>query len=685
MRVLSLLLSLLAPTSALAGSGAIYPPDLRYIPGVYLPLQTFSGGFAATTKSTISGLEASGTGVLGITATDTVSNTGVLRLNQTATRNIDYGGDASGAQYVADNRQSATAEGLAFRSRASYRFDESGAAGNWTLDVSSGTLGHTASANFFASGTGGVLSLASASTGATAIVTNATGPSTSSIFEVQQSGTPRFLVGPMAAGSVTFDMDAGTNEFVMTDGTSPVSWDLSGGAGNVLNITAGNPYIFAAGRALRLSALSGEVQVHSGNASTVNAVFTSNAGPGDPINRLVVPGSAPQSAAGNGTAAVDLTFTLPTGGASSGTTGQTGGPGSDLIENLGAGGAVAGAGGIGGPGGSKTVNTGNGGNGATTGGKGGDETHTLGNAGTGGNANGGTFSWIPGARTGSGVDGKFEFGLVNGTSRGQKVEWVGASTANAPAVSAANAGSIFYNSTVQGFQTSANGGAYTTLPTGGVLVGVQVLTTTGASVYTKNTSATSILIHAVAGGGGGGGAATTAAQSSAGGGGGSGSGAIHYIASASATYDVNVGTGGAGGTAGDNPGSTGGATTFAVSGGATIFTCNGGLGGAGGTSVSTQGAEAGGAGGAISTGASANLTGSPGGPGLTLLGSGGVFVSGNGGASMFGGAALGRVTTGTGSDANSFGGGGAGGGDQGTADRAGGAGKQGVIIVYEFK
>ncbi len=103
-----------------------------------------------------------------------------------------------------------------------------------------------------------------------------------------------------------------------------------------------------------------------------------------PTSLLHVVGTAPSSNTGNGIAATTaLTITGSAGGASSGTTGQTGGTGAGAAITGGAGGAVAGASGIGGSGGVITLTSGAGGAGATTNGSGGLITLQGGAAGAG--------------------------------------------------------------------------------------------------------------------------------------------------------------------------------------------------------------------------------------------------------------------------------------------------------------
>ncbi len=210
----------------------------------------------------------------------------------------------------------------------------------------------------------------------------------------------------------------------------------------------------------------------------------------------------------------------------------------------------------------------------------------------------------------------------------------------------------------------------------GRLSSFTVITTLGASTYTRPANVTAILVECVGGGGGGGGTAGGLLSAGAAGSGGSGSYARKYITSPAATYSVSVGVGGTGGATGNNPGTAGNITTF----GSTIVTCNGGSGGSGSAAGSTS-IALGGAGGAVSTGGDLNAAGQAGGNGLTLSIT--VSASQPGGNSLFGGGATG-VLNADGVAAAEYGAGGSGAATQGTTPRAGGNGSQGVIVVWEF-
>jgi hypothetical protein len=213
----------------------------------------------------------------------------------------------------------------------------------------------------------------------------------------------------------------------------------------------------------------------------------------------------------------------------------------------------------------------------------------------------------------------------------------------------------------------------------GGLHSFQIFTTGSAATYTKPSNVTSILVECIGGGGGGGGATGAATATSCAAGGGAGGYCRLYVASAAGTYTYTVGTGGAGGTAGNNNGSNGNATTFSAS----SMSAGGGNGGTGMASVSSATASTvqGGNGG-TSSGGNINAQGGAGYCGNAFLG---VGISGSGGDGYFGGG--GRALTASGNNAGIAGnspGAGGGGASVLTASEAGGAGANGIIIVWEF-
>lgn len=226
----------------------------------------------------------------------------------------------------------------------------------------------------------------------------------------------------------------------------------------------------------------------------------------------------------------------------------------------------------------------------------------------------------------------------------------------------------------------------------GRLIAVTQLTGTGT--FTPATlpsvvptrSAQLFVVEMVGGGGGGGGAAATGGtEASAGGGGASGT-YIRFSCGFSYVNGVSysVGAGGGGGT-GTGGGSTGGATTFGAA------TAPAGLGGSGGTlagGVSIMIAQ--GTVGVAPTAPGANVLvasrGSLGLYGVVLASAAGPSAQqgGLGGSSHFGGGGQ-NTGTGNGSAGSGPGSGGSGGANAPSgAERVGGAGAAGTIIVYQY-
>lgn len=214
-------------------------------------------------------------------------------------------------------------------------------------------------------------------------------------------------------------------------------------------------------------------------------------------------------------------------------------------------------------------------------------------------------------------------------------------------------------------------------PTSGRLLNVQVLV--GAGTYTATAGTNKVRVRAVGGGGAGGGAASTAAGNLSGGVGG-GAGApvegVYTTGFAGVSYSVGVGGVGVAAAGGGN----GGTTTFGA-----LITAPGGVGGgfAGNNAPPVYLGRSGNS--ATSTGGNVfNSEGNGGGP---LTGPTTTFVtSGEGGASIFGGGAGPRGTTGAGVAAVSKGAGGSGAAAQPSnpLTYAGGNGAPGTIIVEEY-
>lgn len=222
------------------------------------------------------------------------------------------------------------------------------------------------------------------------------------------------------------------------------------------------------------------------------------------------------------------------------------------------------------------------------------------------------------------------------------------------------------------------------------LLGVRYLTASSGT-YTPTAGTTNIFVELWGGGGGGGAARVSndATQAAAGGGGAGGTYTAKYYSTVSASYSYVVGAGGAGGAgASAGSGSIGGDTSF--NGG--IVTAPGGPGGTGGDETVNY-PLSGGAQGNAGTGGDVTVPGSPGGMavlnefylGTPTRASG---FGGFGGASSLGGG--GRATpSGAPAGSTAYGGGGAGAAEVGLGlgvahATSGGAGKQGIIRVWEF-
>ena len=215
---------------------------------------------------------------------------------------------------------------------------------------------------------------------------------------------------------------------------------------------------------------------------------------------------------------------------------------------------------------------------------------------------------------------------------------------------------------------------------------LQVITATGANVWTKPAG----LIYAVvevqgAGAAGGGAGATIATQASAGSGGGAGGFSRKKILAAAlgATETATVGAGGTG--VSNGTGNTGGASSFGAH-----ATANGGV---GGIVVAAGTTQTGGSGGTGGTAASGDLN-IQGGAGHVCMRQGTgdatneIGWNGQGGDAVLGagGKATATATTAAGSAGTLYGGGGAGAANAGAGQSniAGAAGANGIILVWEF-
>lgn len=215
-------------------------------------------------------------------------------------------------------------------------------------------------------------------------------------------------------------------------------------------------------------------------------------------------------------------------------------------------------------------------------------------------------------------------------------------------------------------------------------IAVQVFTTPGAATYTPTVGMGSCIVEILGGGGGGGGTDTVTGQGNTGGSGGASGYSRRLFTSATigASQGLVIGAGGAGGAIGNNPGVTGGNSTFGA-----FLTANGGVGGAAGSVGNSP--RTGGAGG-TATGGDINIDGQYGYYGGANTGGSPEFYASNaGGSAMYGAGGFG--TDGgqvTGANATGYGSGGAGGinytsgGPIGGA--AGGDGSDGIVIITEY-
>ena len=213
----------------------------------------------------------------------------------------------------------------------------------------------------------------------------------------------------------------------------------------------------------------------------------------------------------------------------------------------------------------------------------------------------------------------------------------------------------------------------------GILYNIQ--TYTASDTWTKPTGLAFVVVEVIGGGGGGGGCSTTGAGEasvSVGGAGGGYSRKKILTASLGATETVTVGTGGAGGSVGENAGTAGGTSSFGAHCSAT-----GGAGGTGGPDTVSNTTATGVAGGVGSSG-DVNWYGGDSGPKSTAAG--GLRPGlGFGGGTVYAGITRPNAS-GTGySGKTPGGGGGPTSCGESTAGRAGGAGADGVVIVWEYK
>jgi hypothetical protein len=213
----------------------------------------------------------------------------------------------------------------------------------------------------------------------------------------------------------------------------------------------------------------------------------------------------------------------------------------------------------------------------------------------------------------------------------------------------------------------------------GTLKGMRILTS-GTS-YTPTSGTTQIIATLVGGGAGGGGNGTTGVIVAGSGGGAGGSCNTGLISCGAGPFTYAIGAAGAGGVGNAN-GSAGGNTTLTIS---AAYAANGGTGGlAAGTTANAR--KVGSAGG-TATGGAINIAGGRGKDNLHTNGT--TPNSGGGGDSPYGTGGTGQyadsATSAVGFSGTGYGAGGGGSVNSATATaRNGGAGTQGIIIIYEF-
>lgn len=221
---------------------------------------------------------------------------------------------------------------------------------------------------------------------------------------------------------------------------------------------------------------------------------------------------------------------------------------------------------------------------------------------------------------------------------------------------------------------SCNGSAFKTFGLPHSAIGFQNFAASGTFTAPANTKSTTVFKFTVVGGGGSG--AGSGASGASGGGGNPAATAIYYASalSAGSTVAVTVGTGGAAPTAGANNGLTGGDSSIVV--GATTITAHGGLGGnASGTTAAANANSA-----SSATNGSFNIPGGQGKIGGAYLATA-IPDGGHGGGSSLGDGGAGGPAANNGQAATVPGSGGGGAGADSGVNRAGGAGKDGVVIV----
>lgn len=202
---------------------------------------------------------------------------------------------------------------------------------------------------------------------------------------------------------------------------------------------------------------------------------------------------------------------------------------------------------------------------------------------------------------------------------------------------------------------------------------------TAVGMFTCQVWTLRLQVTAIAPGGGGGGAKGGVASFAAGGGGSCGATKLQFWLGVfySLSFPWQIGGFGAGGPAGNNPGSPGTGDTIFT--GPTTVTAAKGLGGSGGPAIPFI------TGGSFSPGGVSPVGGNPGIPGLVIpSGSGNTGIGGAGACSTVGGAGGFTYSPGSGKDATPGTGSGGGGAVAAGADEKGGDGADGFLVVEEW-
>jgi hypothetical protein len=263
-------------------------------------------------------------------------------------------------------------------------------------------------------------------------------------------------------------------------------------------------------------------------------------------------------------------------------------------------------------------------------------------------------------------------------------------TRTTPAASSNGGAAVDFAAGTKRVMLSATAGYLSAASGSGALIGIRVITATGAGTYTPTAGTNSIVIEMVGGGGGGGGVpAAGASNSSQGGGGGSGAYLRKRLTANFSGAAYVVGTAGNGGAAGANNGAVGAATTFTdTAGSPTVYTAgNGGGGFAGADSGVAIIFPAGGSAGSATNG-DLNVPGKQGAYGQRSTGGSG--VSGAGADSKYGVGGAYRISfagtpaSAAGLAATGYGAGGGGAGNGNGVAAAGGNGSSGLLIIWEY-